>query len=1289
MQAHQGLPGVRAASASNAPLISLREVRNAPVGSNKAGPCNDDSKPASADAAANTTSWSDVSHAPPVPATEPTRVPRVDPTTVNGFSASPFTDSAAPLRTAAASQHAPSAAALPLPKEAPGLRGSSAPSTPSLHLSIPIMSTHVPPSAVSAATVPTSTSLDANSLTRPSLHGQQRLASPSQVAISPVARTQGQAQGPQSSVSKPGEATEGTNSNSNSTGPKPVLKMKRTGQGIPLNSSATTSVHRKHPSSSSLKTDPVAAKAQSPGLGKGPGQTTQSKRNAPHKIPPSDVHTTCPPPSRVHASQGGLMSSATRPSGSVDKEPEKAVESQSLPWSLAGTGGVDGGVNDSGSTSFKAKVVNDSFNEPPAPLADDDSDDDIKYEPSTHSTGDMATSPTDGFVVIDSSSEPTDTDTDADINSDSDSGGEKGVGPQQLFMARQESLPSHQGLLKSGGTPEGGSAPPVAALVQAPVSTQPKSGAPSTIKPLLPAPIGVSHSPLDGTEAPMPPPTVASQEDAKPHDSQSQSGTGSETAPVADRRFAGRNSSGTGDGISETEVMEKNAKHTWEYVRPYLSKHTDVPQFNWVQDVIHCPRVREIEWNPARSKDRPFHDSHPRDVTALIVQITGVEAPVPCEQCEQAKGPFEGCIMISPDATPAAKASVLSCANCYYHCRQSQCSHCRNDIQRRERNTTRVSQRPTTYNERTLSDRARNKATSTATSQTQSPLLTGPQTAPMPKASRPLRRYVPSEFTIIEMASKDRSYKTLRGKGGEVQLSYGAIIPDGYELEDTAGPWTCPVLTCRAIFQRIMSLGSHFSVSHRGELYNDNCDGTLSLVGFYDIPAPGHTHCPALVISRNALDKAAPLPNAKAPKAVSSGPDTESTASSSSDTRSLAGNRGTRKSTSNARMIWDYILPHLAHPYKTIVQDPKMASHESKAQLSKLFNLPRKRDIRWRANMRDFRLLDDPGQIGGLLVHLVGEEYTLLEQQKACTNCVRNGGPFDGCYLLSRNAPQEWHAQVQGCANCYFSHQKQACSIKGSWPRRVGDKSEVVSGPLQPVHEWAAAAAASATNKRSRASELDDDDDQADPQSELRSNDEDEQEEPSRKMVKLDLRSISKTPLDDSASPSWATTDTGRASNSSRSKDSRDTRSPPAALVSARQASSNSDTNHNDLSKALEMEDWEVAPGRIRRTRNGRVDNTACSKSYLETGRPVPVSVDANLEVRTVKSGHSFELDSLQDCTRYCCLASGKLHICIDDEPAFTIGPHGMFKVLPQQKARVLNRLYIDSVLHIFSGMNA
>lgn len=85
------------------------------------------------------------------------------------------------------------------------------------------------------------------------------------------------------------------------------------------------------------------------------------------------------------------------------------------------------------------------------------------------------------------------------------------------------------------------------------------------------------------------------------------------------------------------------------------------------------------------------------------------------------------------------------------------------------------------------------------------------------------------------------------------------------------------------------------------------------------------------------------------------------------------------------------------------------------------------------------------------------------------------------------------------------------------------------------------------------------------------------------------------------------------------------------------------------------------------------------------------VSRDTTTQVKTIKSGNSLELAADPTSTRYCTLATGKVHVTITGAGGvghveeFSIGPLGMVKLVPGVAARLLNKLYIEVTLTIIS----
>lgn len=127
----------------------------------------------------------------------------------------------------------------------------------------------------------------------------------------------------------------------------------------------------------------------------------------------------------------------------------------------------------------------------------------------------------------------------------------------------------------------------------------------------------------------------------------------------------------------KSDESQDNARALWAYIRPHLVKHTspDPPAMGWVRELLTVPRVREIDWNTPWLAAHPFTDSMPRDISALIIQVTGDPAPEPCERCKSGRGPFKSCIMISANAPNGPQQAIISCGNCFYHFGQTYCTN--------------------------------------------------------------------------------------------------------------------------------------------------------------------------------------------------------------------------------------------------------------------------------------------------------------------------------------------------------------------------------------------------------------------------------------------------------------------------------------------------------------------------------------------------------------------------------------------------------------------------------------
>lgn len=87
--------------------------------------------------------------------------------------------------------------------------------------------------------------------------------------------------------------------------------------------------------------------------------------------------------------------------------------------------------------------------------------------------------------------------------------------------------------------------------------------------------------------------------------------------------------------------------------------------------------------------------------------------------------------------------------------------------------------------------------------------------------------------------------------------SRGVIFPAGYKFHEGTHPYICPMRDCRRLLKSLESLAGHFGASHSYAAVNDNLDGTLSQLGSYRNRSGSS---PCMVVSQVALAPDAPPP---------------------------------------------------------------------------------------------------------------------------------------------------------------------------------------------------------------------------------------------------------------------------------------------------------------------------------------------------------------------------------------------------------------------------------------------
>jgi hypothetical protein len=276
----------------------------------------------------------------------------------------------------------------------------------------------------------------------------------------------------------------------------------------------------------------------------------------------------------------------------------------------------------------------------------------------------------------------------------------------------------------------------------------------------------------------------------------------------------------------------------WSYLQPHLVKHKgpDVPSKGWVRELLPLHQIREPDWNTIWLADHPFCDSQPRDVSALIIQVTGDLAPTPCARCREGKGPFASCVMISTKAHSDPLKTIFGCSNCFYHYRQTYCTNKEwgatraKEILQGRRGHSRPKVKPPASEEgirgddkleqevkiqdmSTIDDDNMEHYMNDSTADTPPTSGSAPTSIREAEPGRPYTMW-PGKNEALSSKHPTGTNKLHLDDTGCLATMSGALLPIGYQLDRTIPrrPWVCPVRTCRKAFGKRSDLGFHFPV---------------------------------------------------------------------------------------------------------------------------------------------------------------------------------------------------------------------------------------------------------------------------------------------------------------------------------------------------------------------------------------------------------------------------------------------------------------------------------------------
>ena len=366
--------------------------------------------------------------------------------------------------------------------------------------------------------------------------------------------------------------------------------------------------------------------------------------------------------------------------------------------------------------------------------------------------------------------------------------------------------------------------------------------------------------------------------------------------------------------------------------------------------------------------------------------------------------------------------------------------------------------------------------------------------------------------------------------------------------------------------------------------------------------------------------------------------------------------------------IWNSMRPHLT----------QFTECPDSGWIPELLKLPKLRDIVWNSDyIADNGFTDKVSRdVATMVMQVTGEI-----PPKTCSRCRDgNKGPYGECIVMSSQAPLDARLAFASCASCIYSGQGTYCTLK-FWGKKRAQDAAVEMGGQGATHQPLADGAQLDTTSV--------------PGSQVQPSTEDQSHFRRSERVQVKEAMAQSAPDNPPASTREASPDPTYMPYEEEAAPAVPP-SPPRRILRTlphrseeelqRQPEPGSRPTNTD---SMEIEDWELAPGRLRSAAPrrdddvGPVDNIAYSRNYLAANQSVRVSQDAAFRVEIVSSGTTLRLTGVPDRLRICSVGAGKVRVRMQDEGEFDLGPHGMFRVLPGNSCVVLNRLYGDAVLHV------
>lgn len=131
----------------------------------------------------------------------------------------------------------------------------------------------------------------------------------------------------------------------------------------------------------------------------------------------------------------------------------------------------------------------------------------------------------------------------------------------------------------------------------------------------------------------------------------------------------------------------------------------------------------------------------------------------------------------------------------------------------------------------------------------------------------------------------------------------------------------------------------------------------------------------------------------------------------------------TTRSTGDKMALWEYIHPYLKNtPFSPITH---------LGHVPEMLGLPRVRDVKLNKMAQNPYSEARAQDIAALIIQVTGDK-----SPRPCSRCQSGKGPFEGCYVISTQAPLATRQLITGCANCLYKCNHTHCDLK-SWSRET------------------------------------------------------------------------------------------------------------------------------------------------------------------------------------------------------------------------------------------------------------